>query len=119
MNIPESTEDNMDHEAVKAEAKTKQILKGHLEIDLANGTATFTSGGFRVLRITHLPDPVPQNVSIDIVALPALTSYTPIRVEVKHVESFQEWIDDNIEPVDELDSSGVTDEYVNKELGPE
>lgn len=110
MSTPEFTGDN--------------IMQGNytnclFQIDRDNGVITVSSHGIRLLRITHLPDPVPQNVSIDIVALPALTSYTPIRVEVKHVESFQEWIDDNIEPVDELDSSGVTDEYVNKELGPE
>jgi hypothetical protein len=69
----------MDHEADKAAAKSRQILKGHLEIDLHNGVATFMSGGFRILRITHLPDPIPPNVSIDIVAVEALTSYTPLQ----------------------------------------
>ena len=54
MSTSDTTEDSMDYEAAKAEAKSKQILKGHLEIDLANGTATFSS---------------------------ALTSYTPIEGE--------------------------------------
>lgn len=75
----------MDHKAAKAEAKMKQVLQGHLEIDRANGVATFTCGSFRILRVTHLPDPIPPNYSIDIVALPALTSYTPMEQQTEEV----------------------------------
>lgn len=48
------------------------------QIDRDNGVITVTSHGIRLLRITHLPDPIPANTSIDIVSLPALTSYTSI-----------------------------------------
>lgn len=74
MNTPESTGDNSEY-----------AYDGRLWIDTDNGVATFTTrDGTRILRITHLPDPAPQNVSIDIVALQALTSYTPLtRPDVK------------------------------------
>jgi hypothetical protein len=79
----------MDHEANKAAAKSRQILKGHLEIDLDNGVATFTSGGIRVLRITHLPDPIPKGMSIDVTAISQLTSYTPMHeVYIPNVQDY-------------------------------
>jgi len=51
---------------------------GTLDIDHVNGVVTFTFNGRRLLRITHLPDPIPAGKTIDLVALEALTSYTPI-----------------------------------------
>lgn len=51
-----------------------------LQIDRDNGVITVMSHGVRILRVTHLPDPIPANTSIDIVALPALTSYTPLNL---------------------------------------
>jgi len=87
-------------EAAKAKAKSKVAYQGVLEIDYANGTITFNSGGIRVLRVTHLDTPVPKGMSVDMVAIRNVTSYSPLRVE--HVESFQEWIDESIEPAGEL-----------------
>lgn len=70
-----------------------QEYEGVLRIDPDEGIAIFTTNAtfglksrelkpsIRILRITHLPDPIPPNYSIDIVALPALTSYTPIESE--------------------------------------
>lgn len=53
--------------------------QGELDIDARNGVITFTTkNGQRLLRITHLPDPIPAGTTIDLVALEALTSYTKI-----------------------------------------
>ena len=53
--------------------------RGHLSIDADNGTAEFRDGhGNTILRVTHLPTPVPPDVMIDLVAIRNLTSYTPI-----------------------------------------
>src|SRR5580765_9078360 len=78
-------------------------LNGVLRIDRLNGLITFSDGWHRVtLRITHLPEPIPDNVMIDIVALKNLTSYTPLQSQGnQHTESFKEWIDEGIEPVEE------------------
>lgn len=74
-------------------------MNGELRIDHLNGLITFSDGWSRmVLRISHLREPVPDNVLIDIVALENLTSYTPLQGEAlgnqsgrnPHVESFQE-----------------------------
>jgi hypothetical protein len=57
-----------------------------LEIDQDTGIATFTTRGLvhgspiRVLRVTHLPVPVPEGVSIDLVAIRNVTSYTPLEI---------------------------------------
>jgi hypothetical protein len=48
---------------------------GELIIDHANGTIQFRQYGVLILNITHLIVPVPINIAIDIVALPALTAY--------------------------------------------
>jgi hypothetical protein len=56
-------------------------LSGQLVVDRENGVITFYVEGVRILRITHLPDPIPNGVTIDLVALPALTSYTPMQTE--------------------------------------
>jgi hypothetical protein len=89
------------------------VMNGELRIDHINGLITFNDGWSRVvLRITHLQEPIPDNVLIDIVALAPLTSYTPLQGEAlgdksgqtsnpEHVESFQEWIDEGIEPVND------------------
>lgn len=83
-------------------------MNGMLRIDLLNGLVTFHDGWHRVvLRVSHLPEPVPAEVLIDVVALNNLTSYTPLQGEAldrtsgrkPHIESFQEWIDKGIEPV--------------------
>jgi hypothetical protein len=71
----------MNVEAAKAKDKSRVTYQGVLEIDYDNGTIIFTSGGIRVFRVTHLREPIPKGVSIDIVALDALTSYTPMEVE--------------------------------------
>lgn len=56
------------------------IMNGELRIDNVNGVATFTDGwGAVILRVTHLREPVPANTKIDLVALDALTSYTPVQ----------------------------------------
>jgi hypothetical protein len=52
-----------------------------------------------ILRVSHLREPIPDNVIIDIVSLPNLTSYTPLQEPDRHKESFQEWRDEGIEPV--------------------
>src|SRR5580765_3965944 len=76
-------------------------LNGVLRIDRLNGLIIFNDGWNRtILRVSHLPEPIPDNVMIDIVALKNLTSYTPLQSQGnQHTESFQEWIDEGIEPV--------------------
>jgi hypothetical protein len=79
--------------------KNSNVYEGALYIDTDKGVITFLSKeGQRILRVTHLPTPIPDNVMIDMVSLPNLKSYTPLQ----HTESFQEWIDDGIEPAREL-----------------
>jgi hypothetical protein len=57
-------------------------MNGELRIDQLNGLITFSDGWHRmVLRVSHLPEPVPADVMIDIVALINLTSYTPLQGE--------------------------------------
>jgi hypothetical protein len=57
-------------------------MNGELRIDRLNGLITFRDGWNRVvLRISHLREPVPPGVLIDIVALENLTSYTPLQGE--------------------------------------
>jgi len=82
-------------------------INGELRIDHLNGLITFSDGWHRMtLRITHLTEPIPDNVLIDIVALTPLTSYTPLQGEAldrtsgrnPHVESFQQWIDEGSMP---------------------
>jgi hypothetical protein len=82
-------------EAAKQEAKRKLILQGHLHIDYDQGTATFVSGGITVLRVTHLPTPVPPNVSIDLVAIRNVTSYTPVapREDAPPIDERPVWAD--------------------------
>jgi hypothetical protein len=70
--------------ARREEAKSMVIYNGQLKIHYNNGTIDFESGGIRVLRVTHLPDPIPAGSSINLVALPALTSYTPQELEPEH-----------------------------------
>ncbi len=98
-------------------AESVTTLNGELRIDHLNGLITFSDGWHRMtLRITHLTEPIPSDVLIDIVALTPLTSYTPLSKQPEksglkewterqgeHTESFGEWIDEGIEPVtDEL-----------------
>jgi hypothetical protein len=66
--------------------KITEAYQGELEIDYKNGVVTFKTrvGRIRLLRVTHLPDPIPAGMSIDLVALPALTSYTPQELEPEH-----------------------------------
>ena len=57
----------------------ENVHEGALYIDTNNGVISFLDkAGNRLLRVTHLPDPIPANTSIDIVSIPALTSYTPL-----------------------------------------
>jgi hypothetical protein len=53
---------------------------GILTINEDDGTAIFTTSpnSTVLLRVTHLPDPVPPNSMIDMVSLAALTSYHPV-----------------------------------------
>jgi hypothetical protein len=57
-------------------------MSGELTIDPLNGVIIFKDGWHRtILRITHLREPIPDNVLIDLVALSNLTSYTPLQGE--------------------------------------
>jgi hypothetical protein len=60
-----------------SELGSKTTWIGELEIDHDNGVITFTASGVRILRVTHLPEPLPLGVIVDMVALPELTSYGP------------------------------------------
>jgi hypothetical protein len=51
---------------------------GTLLIDPDEGTIQFIQYGTTVLNITHLPVPIPPDKTIELVALPALTSYLPL-----------------------------------------
>ena len=62
-------------------SKDEYAYDGRLWIDHINGTVVFTSGGVKILRVSHLREPIPDGVMIDIVALDNLTSYTPIQGE--------------------------------------
>lgn len=68
-------------------------LFGRLIVDRDNGVITFEVEGVRLLRITHLPDPIPAGTSIDLVALPALTSYTPLQ-PVAPKNEWVKWAED-------------------------
>jgi hypothetical protein len=61
---------------------TENIHEGALYIDREQGVISFLDNdGNRLLRITHLPTPVPPNIMVDVTAIRNLTSYTPIRSE--------------------------------------
>jgi hypothetical protein len=64
-------------EANKEGQSNMEVVKyeGTLEIDHETGTARFIQSGVPLLNITHLTTPVPFGRIIEIVALPALTSY--------------------------------------------
>jgi len=65
-------------------AESVTTMNGELRIDHLNGLVTFSDGWNRmVLRITHLTEPIPNDVLIDIVALTPLTSYTPLQEGAK------------------------------------
>lgn len=68
---------------MKSDGVVRDCFRGELQIDRANGVIEFHTwnGQVRLLRITHLPDPIPPGTSIDLVALKALTSYTPAASE--------------------------------------
>jgi hypothetical protein len=53
----------------------KVEFHGKLVINPEEGTAQFLQYGIVMLNITHLPTPVPLRKGIELVALPALTSY--------------------------------------------
>lgn len=67
-------------QAIIEEAKRKlgesKTFNGKLRIDFDEGMIIFTDGVI-LIRITHLRTPLPHDGIIDIVALAALTSYTP------------------------------------------
>jgi len=104
------------HDEAKARAKSRVAYQGVLEINYTEGVITFTSGGIRVLRITHLRTPVHKGTSVDLVALDNLTSYAPL-VEPHHVESFQEWIDEGAVPVtaEEVPEKSGLAEWVDRQ----
>lgn len=55
------------------------VYEGALYIDTEKGVVSFlTKDGHRLLRITHLPTPIPAGIGIDLVSILNLTSYTPI-----------------------------------------
>lgn len=59
--------------------KNDITYQGTLYINPEAGTATFMTGeGAVILRVTHLPTPVPAQVNIDMVAINQVTSYTPL-----------------------------------------
>ena len=63
----------------------KVYTSGVLAIDTINGTAEFRDDfGDTLLRITHLPKPIPDNIMIDLVAIVNLTSYNSVSKGNKH-----------------------------------
>jgi hypothetical protein len=71
--------------------------EGELVIDHDNGVVTFSQGSDPVdgeailLRVTHLPTPVPDNVYIDLVAIRNVTSYTPLALTDSKKSGLAEW----------------------------
>ena len=64
------------------------IIDGELHIDTENGVITFKNAwNDTILRVTHLREPIPANVMIDLVSLPNLTSYTPIQEAPHGIQS--------------------------------
>jgi hypothetical protein len=54
-------------------------VEGALYIDAKNGVITFLDrDGNRLLRVTHLPTPIPPNVMVDVTAIRNVTSYNLI-----------------------------------------
>jgi hypothetical protein len=78
---------------------------GTLIIDHDNGVIKFTQGDDPVdgeailLRVTHLREPIPDNVLIDLVALDNLTSYTPLQGNIKTVLQIDNPMQDDRCPV--------------------
>lgn len=61
-------------------SQSHTVMNGNLVIDNVNGTAEFNDGwGQTIIRVTHLPTPIPHNILIDLVAIRNVTSYTPIQ----------------------------------------
>ena len=54
----------------------EHYYNGTLHVDTDKGIAIFTHDKGRLLRVTHLPVPIPEDVSIDVVAISNITSYT-------------------------------------------
>lgn len=65
---------------MKSNGNVKHGYRGELQIDHKNGVIEFFTWDrqVRLLRITHLPEPIPAGTYVDLVALEALTSYTPV-----------------------------------------
>lgn len=58
----------------------EQYYEGHLHINPDDGVIFFMSKeGHRILRVTHLPTPIPDHMAIDLVAISNVTSYTPLQ----------------------------------------
>lgn len=71
--------------------KNPEHIDGELTIDHETGTITFkTALDIRLLRITHLPTPIPDNVMIDLVAIKNVTSYTPLSGKSINVSDLDE-----------------------------
>lgn len=56
----------------------EHYYNGILHVDTDKGIATFVHDKGRLLRVTHLPTPIPDDASIDVVAIGNITSYTPL-----------------------------------------
>lgn len=72
--------------------------EGTLYIDPDNGVVKFeTRTGVRLLRVTHLLEPIPTDSAIDLVAISNVTSYTPLT---------QAEVDDWLDPAEEAKRGG-------------
>lgn len=106
--------------------ESQTMMNGELIIDHENGVATFKDGwGRTILRVTHLPTPVPLDVGIDLVAIRNVTSYTPLTMRElappigipRHTESFKEWLDDGIVPVAQHREKSALAEWLERQSG--
>lgn len=63
------------------------VTDGQLYIDTDLGTLTFIdTDSSLILRVTHLPTPIPDDVMIDLVAVHHITSYTPLQSGEQHAK---------------------------------
>ena len=68
------------------------VHEGALYIDVERGVVSFIDkNGGRLLRVTHLPTPIPPGMAIDVVAIQQVTSYTSVLPK----SGLAEWKDRN------------------------
>lgn len=83
--------DELDNSGVTEEYQNPEENRcrypGNLHIDYNAGTIEFRQYDYVLLRITHVPVPIPRTVTIDIAAISALTSYTNRGVLVSQQEA--------------------------------